>query len=115
MPALRIPSATYRLQFNQRFTFKQALEFVSYFHELGISDLYASPIMKSTSGSTHGYDVLDPCQLNPEIGSEEEFEQLVKALKEANMGLILDIVPNHMCIGGPDNKWWQDVLENGPS
>jgi len=115
MPVLRIPSATYRLQFNQRFTFKQALEFVSYFHELGISDFYASPIMKSTSGSTHGYDVLDSCQLNPEIGSEEDFEQLIKALKETNMGLLLDIVPNHMCIASPDNKWWQDVLENGPS
>lgn len=115
MPALRIPSATYRLQFNHHFTFKQALEFISYFHELGISDLYASPIMKSISGSTHGYDVLDPCQLNPEIGSEEEFEQLIKAIKDVNMGLILDIVPNHMCIASPDNKWWQDVLENGPS
>lgn len=115
MPALRIPSATYRLQFNHRFTFKQALEFVSYFHELGISDLYASPIMKSISGSMHGYDVLDPCQLNPEIGSEEDFERFVKALKEAHMGFVLDIVPNHMCIAGPDNKWWQDVLENGPS
>lgn len=115
MSALRIPSATYRLQFNHRFTLKQALEFVSYFHELGISDLYASPIMKSTSGSTHGYDILDPCQLNPEIGSEEDLEQLIKALKERGMGLILDIVPNHMSIADPDNKWWQDVLENGPS
>jgi (1->4)-alpha-D-glucan 1-alpha-D-glucosylmutase len=115
MAALRIPTATYRLQFNQRFTFKQALDFISYFHELGISDLYASPIMKATPGSSHGYDVLDCCQLNPEIGTEEEFGQLVKALQELKMGFILDTVPNHMCISEPSNKWWQDVLENGPS
>ncbi len=113
--ALRIPSATYRLQFNQRFSFKQALEFIPYFHELGITDLYASPLAKSTPGSTHGYDVLDCCQLNPEIGTEEELGQMVKALQELDMGLLLDIVPNHMCISESSNKWWQDVLENGPS
>lgn len=113
--ALRLPSATYRLQFNHRFTFKQALEFVSYFHELGISDIYASPIMKASSGSLHGYDVLDTNQLNPEVGTEEELGQLVNALKESGMGLILDIVPNHMCIADSGNRWWQDVLENGPS
>lgn len=115
MTNLRIPSATYRLQFNQRFTFKQALEFISYFHELGISDLYASPIMKSPSGSSHGYDVLDCSQVNPEIGTEEEFGQMATALQQLNMGLLLDTVPNHMSIAGSDNKWWQDVLENGPS
>lgn len=111
----RIPSSTYRLQFNQKFTFKQALELVTYFRDLGISDLYASPIMKSMSGSIHGYDVLNPCQLNPEIGSEEEFEQLAKALHESQMGFLLDIVPNHMSIASSENKWWQDVLENGSS
>lgn len=115
MPSLRIPISTYRLQFNHCFTFKQALACIAYFHELGISDLYASPIMKATPGSLHGYDVLDPCQLNPEIGNEEVLEELVKALKESGMGLILDIVPNHTNISSADNKWWQDVLENGPS
>ena len=114
MASLRIPSATYRLQFNHLFTFKQALNCLSYFQELGISDLYSSPIMKSVVGSLHGYDVLDCCALNPEIGTEEEFGQMAKALQELKMGLILDTVPNHMCISEPSNKWWQDVLENGP-
>ncbi len=114
-PSLRIPCSTYRLQFNSLFTFKQALSLVSYFHELGISDLYASPLMKSKPGSSHGYDVLDCNQLNPEVGSEEEFEKWVTALQKKQMGLILDIVPNHMSIAGGRNKWWQEVLENGPS
>ncbi len=113
--ALRIPSATYRLQFNQRFTFKQAFEFIHYFHELGISDLYASPIMRSASGSTHGYDVLDCCQLNPEVGNEEDLSQMIQKLQDLEMGFIVDFVPNHMSIGDSTNKWWQDVLENGPS
>lgn len=115
MSALRIPIATYRLQFNHHFTFKQALEFVSYFQELGISDFYASPIMKAMPGSVHGYDGLDPNQLNPEIGNEEDFGLLIKGLKECGMGFILDIVVNHMSIASASNKWWQDVLENGPS
>jgi (1->4)-alpha-D-glucan 1-alpha-D-glucosylmutase len=114
MAALRLPSATYRLQFNQRFTFKQALDIIPYLHALGISDLYASPIMKATMGSTHGYDVLDCCQVNPEIGNEEELSQLSQRLQEMGMGFLLDTVPNHMSIADPCNKWWQDVLENGP-
>jgi (1->4)-alpha-D-glucan 1-alpha-D-glucosylmutase len=115
MAALCLPSVTYRLQLNHRFTFKQALDFVSYFYELGISDLYASPLTKSMLGSLHGYDVVDCCQLNPEIGTEEEFVQLAQAHRTLDMGLLLDTVPNHMCIAGSLNKWWQDVLENGPS
>ncbi|WP_068470827.1 malto-oligosyltrehalose synthase [Candidatus Protochlamydia phocaeensis] len=114
MAGLCIPTATYRLQFNQRFTFKQALEFVPYFNELGISTLYASPITKSRAGSLHGYDVLDSNQINPEIGTEEDLQQLVDALHQRGMGLVIDIVPNHMCIAD-ENKWWNDVLENGPS
>jgi (1->4)-alpha-D-glucan 1-alpha-D-glucosylmutase len=114
MSILRIPLATYRLQFNHIFTFKQALEFISYFNELGITDLYASPLMKSVAGSMHGYDIVDCCQLNPEIGTEEEFSQMIQALQTYSMGLLLDIVPNHMCISDSNNKWWQDVLENGP-
>lgn len=114
MGMLHIPRATYRLQFNRYFTFKQALELVQYFRELGISDLYASPIFKSKPGSLHGYDILDSNQINPEIGSEEELQQLAEKLRRNGMGLIIDIVPNHMCIAN-GNKWWNDVLENGPS
>lgn len=112
---LRIPAATYRLQFNSGFRFSDAGEIVSYLHRLGISDIYASPYFKASAGSLHGYDVLDHNSLNPEIGTEEEFEALVGKLKKNGMGQILDIVPNHMCIEGQGNTFWTDVLENGPS
>jgi (1->4)-alpha-D-glucan 1-alpha-D-glucosylmutase len=112
MSSLRIPIATYRLQFNERFRFEDARALVSYLHRLGITDLYASPILKARKGSTHGYDITDPSQLNPELGTEEEFETLVQELKGYGMGLLLDIVPNHMAIS-PENPWWADVLENG--
>ena len=112
---LRIPAATYRLQFNSGFRFSDAREIVSYLHCLGISDIYASPYFKSSVGSLHGYDVLDQNSLNPEIGTEDEFKALVGELKKNHMGQILDIVPNHMCIEGQGNAFWMDVLENGPS
>ncbi len=115
MTHLRIPVASYRVQFNDHFTFNQALELVDYFYELGISDLYASPIMKAQQGSIHGYDILDHGQINPEIGTEEELGRLMMALQQRDMGFILDIVPNHMCIAEAANRWWNDVLENGPS
>lgn len=115
MPELRIPLATYRLQFNHLFSFKQAQEILDYLNELGITDLYASPLMKSRRGSLHGYDVLDPSQLNPEIGSEADLKKMAEQIKESQMGLLLDIVPNHTSIGDSGNKWWEDVLENGPS
>jgi (1->4)-alpha-D-glucan 1-alpha-D-glucosylmutase len=114
MAALRIPSATYRLQFNRDFRFADARALVPYLHELGISDLYASPIFKARPGSAHGYDITDPTQLNPELGSEEDFEELVAELKRHDMGLVLDIVPNHMA-ATVDNPWWADVLEHGRS
>src|SRR5947209_13040887 len=107
----RIPTATYRLQFNSSFTFKQAEEMVDYLHALGISDCYASPILKARSGSTHGYDIIDYTQFNPELGTEEEFIEFAKRLKEKGMGLLLDIVPNHMCVANDSNIWWNDVLE----
>ncbi|HXF59976.1 MAG TPA: malto-oligosyltrehalose synthase, partial [Caldilineaceae bacterium] len=113
--ARRIPCATYRLQFNGAFTFEDATAIVAYLDALGISDLYASPIFVARAGSTHGYDVCDPTQLNPTLGGEAAFERLVAALHERNMGLLLDIVPNHMGINDPCNAWWWDVLENGPS
>jgi (1->4)-alpha-D-glucan 1-alpha-D-glucosylmutase len=109
---MRIPVATYRFQFNRDFRFTDALKLVDYLHELGITDVYASPITKARPGSVHGYDVTDPTQLNPEIGTPEEFEQFAQALKSRGMGLLLDIVPNHMA-ASLDNPWWFDVLEKG--
>jgi (1->4)-alpha-D-glucan 1-alpha-D-glucosylmutase len=112
---LRIPVSTYRLQFNSHFRFSDAGEIVPYLHTLGISDIYASPYFKARTGSLHGYDILDQNSLNPEIGSEGEYDALVGELKRWGMGQILDIVPNHMCIEGQGNAFWMDVLENGPS
>jgi (1->4)-alpha-D-glucan 1-alpha-D-glucosylmutase len=111
----RIPTATYRLQFNAHFRFNDAREIVPYLHRLGISDIYASPYFKASTGSLHGYDILDQNTLNPEIGTEDEYESLVGELKSFAMGQILDIVPNHMCIEGQGNAFWMDLLENGPS
>jgi (1->4)-alpha-D-glucan 1-alpha-D-glucosylmutase len=108
----RIPNATYRLQFSDKFTFRDALELVPYLHALGVSDCYASPIFKAREGSTHGYDIVGYGHLNPALGSDEDFAALADALHEHGMGLLIDIVPNHMGIG-PDNAWWMDVLENG--
>ncbi|HTS69812.1 MAG TPA: malto-oligosyltrehalose synthase [Terriglobia bacterium] len=113
MPTLRIPLATYRLQFNAQFGFKHARALVGYFNHLGVTDLYSSPLLQARLGSLHGYDVTDPSRLNTEIGSELEFETLGAALKERRMGLLLDIVPNHMA-SGSENPWWMDVLEDGP-
>jgi (1->4)-alpha-D-glucan 1-alpha-D-glucosylmutase len=111
----RIPAATYRLQFNRQFTFRQATAIVPYLAALGISHVYASPYLRARPGSMHGYDIIDHNQLNPEIGTPEEFEEFVDALHRHDMGQILDIVPNHMGVMGSDNAWWLDVLENGES
>ncbi len=89
-----------------------ALRILDYLHELGITDIYASPLMKARSGSPHGYDVTDPTRLNPEIGTPEEFDEFSLALQARGMGLVLDIVPNHMA-ASIDNPWWSDVLEKG--
>lgn len=113
MTQARIPLSTYRLQFNRDFTFAQAAELVPYLAALGISHCYASPYLRARPGSTHGYDIIDHNRLNPEIGSEEDFERFVAALREHGMGQILDVVPNHMGVMGSDNAWWLDVLENG--
>jgi (1->4)-alpha-D-glucan 1-alpha-D-glucosylmutase len=115
VPPTRIPSATYRLQFNRSFTFDDATELVAYLDELGISDIYASPFLMARPGSTHGYDVTDHTRFNPEIGDEASFTRLSEELRLRNMGMIADVVPNHMCISHPSNRWWWDVLENGPS
>ena len=110
----RIPSATYRLQFNHTFTFRDASRVVPYLHALGITDCYASSLLKAVPGSMHGYDLVDPDSLNPELGTLEEFQAFTAALKNCDMGLLLDVVPNHMGIRSMDNHWWWDVLEHGP-
>ncbi|EJM33868.1 malto-oligosyltrehalose synthase [Pseudomonas sp. GM24] len=105
--------ATLRLQFHKGFTLEQAVPLVPYFARLGISHIYASPLLAARAGSMHGYDVVDPTQVNPELGGEAALRRLVSALREHNMGLILDIVSNHMAVGGSDNPWWLDLLEWG--
>ncbi|GFO67660.1 maltooligosyl trehalose synthase [Geomonas limicola] len=115
LPQPRIPSATYRLQFNAQFTFDQAREIVGYLHELGISDLYASSYLQAKPGSIHGYDVVNQTLLNREVGDETSYQALMDELTRHGMGHILDFVPNHMCVESEENLWWMDVLENGPS
>ena len=88
---------------------------VSYLHDLGITDCYTSPFLMAHPGSMHGYDVTDHTRFNPEIGSEEQFTEFAERLRQRGMGLLVDVVPNHMCITHPSNLWWWDVLENGPS
>lgn len=111
---MKIPTATYRLQFTSQFTFEMAKTIISYLSELGISDIYASPILKAQSGSTHGYDVVDPNQINPELGGQEEFEKIIEVVQEKQLGWIQDIVPNHMAFSS-QNPLLVDVLENGPN
>jgi (1->4)-alpha-D-glucan 1-alpha-D-glucosylmutase len=112
MPPI-IPLATYRLQFTKDFGFDDAAVLVPYLKELGISHLYASPFLKARPGSTHGYDIVDHDRLNPELAGEEAFQRLSEKLKQYDISLILDFVPNHMGVGRADNAWWLDVLEWG--
>lgn len=105
--------ATLRLQFHKGFTLEDAVPLVPYFARLGISHIYASPLLRARAGSMHGYDVVDPTRVNPELGGEAALRSLVSALHEQNMGLILDVVSNHMAVGGSDNPWWLDLLEWG--
>jgi (1->4)-alpha-D-glucan 1-alpha-D-glucosylmutase len=113
MVSTRIPLATYRLQFNKNFTFNDAAGILDYLRELGITEIYASPILTSRRGSGHGYDVTNPNRLDPDLGTEKDFEVFVSELEKRGMGLLLDIVPNHMAASS-ENPWWMDVLENGP-
>src|SRR5579871_5500308 len=110
---LRVPAATYRIQFSAAFRFADAIRILDYLHGLGISHLYASPVLASRKGSNHGYDVADPTKIDPELGGEQDFVALQAALEERGMNLLLDIVPNHMAAGS-ENRWWMDVLEFGP-
>jgi (1->4)-alpha-D-glucan 1-alpha-D-glucosylmutase len=113
MAGFRVPTATYRLQFHHGFRFIAAQALVPYLHDLGISDLYASPFFKARQRSLHGYSVTNPLEINPELGSRVSLRALTKVLKSRDMGLLLDIVPNHMALSH-NNPWWLDVLENGP-
>jgi (1->4)-alpha-D-glucan 1-alpha-D-glucosylmutase len=107
------PRATYRLQFHKDFTFDDAVKIVPYLAKLGVSHVYSSPIQTAAAGSTHGYDIVDHSTINPELGGEDGFRRLSEALKEHGLKLLLDIVPNHMGVGGQDNGWWLSVLEWG--
>lgn len=106
-------TATVRLQLHSDFTLDDAVPLVPYFARLGVSHLYASPILKARAGSRHGYDVVDPSCVNPQLGGEAALERLVAALRQHGMGLILDTVSNHMAVGGADNPWWQSLLAWG--
>ena len=109
----QIPTATYRLQLNPHFTFRDAAAVVPYLSELGISHFYASPYRRARPGSMHGYDIIDHSSINPELGTPDDYEGFVSELHRHGMRQILDIVPNHMGVMGSDNAWWLDVLENG--
>jgi (1->4)-alpha-D-glucan 1-alpha-D-glucosylmutase len=110
-----IPIATYRLQLTADFDFDAAAAVVPYLKALGITHLYASPFLKARKGSTHGYDIVDHTQFNPELGGEAGFKRLNMALRQHDLGLILDFVPNHVGVHFADNPWWLDVLEWGPT
>jgi (1->4)-alpha-D-glucan 1-alpha-D-glucosylmutase len=111
----RIPLATYRLQLNRLLTLRDAAGLVPYLDALGISDLYTSPFFAARPGSLHGYDIVDHTRLNPEVGSDEDLDRLAAALRERGMAILMDVVPNHMCIATSANRLWNDVLENGRS
>src|SRR5579862_1431287 len=107
-------AATYRLQLHSGFTFDAAAEVAAYLSELGVTHLYCSPCLQAETGTTHGYDVVDPSRLDVDLGGADGFQRLVRRLAEAGVGILLDIVPNHMAVDGRANMWWWDVLENGP-
>jgi (1->4)-alpha-D-glucan 1-alpha-D-glucosylmutase len=109
----RIPLATYRLQLRKEFPLEAASATVPYLRMLGVSDLYLSPVYAAREGSVHGYDVIDHGRLNPELGDARALRQLLDQVEGAGMGVLLDVVPNHMCVVGDGNRLWMDVLENG--
>src|SRR6059036_892444 len=114
-PHPRIPTCTYRLQFNRWFTFSDAREIVPYLHALGVSDVYASPYFQANPESLHGYDIADHNRLNTAIGPRKDYDAWIAQLQAHGMGQVLDFVPNHVGISDERNAWWMDVLENGPS
>lgn len=111
----RRPVTTYRLQFNRSFGFADARDLVPYLAELGVTECYCSPYLKANPGSRHGYDICEHGSLNPELGSEADYESFCTTLQAHGLGHIVDFVPNHMAADPRSNPWWRDVLENGPS
>jgi (1->4)-alpha-D-glucan 1-alpha-D-glucosylmutase len=105
--------SSYRVQLSRAFGFAAARAVVPYLADLGVSHLYTSPILRARSGSTHGYDVVDPTQVAPELGGEEGLVELVAALRAAGMGLVVDLVPNHMA-ATDESPWWVETLRRGP-
>jgi (1->4)-alpha-D-glucan 1-alpha-D-glucosylmutase len=112
-PVSARPRATMRLQLHKGFTFADAKSLIPYLVDLGISHIYSSPILTARAGSIHGYDVVDPTSVNPELGGEPGLRNFVSALRASELGLIVDIVPNHMAVGGADNPWWIELLRHG--
>lgn len=111
----RVPRATYRLQLHKDFGFEDAVRILPYLQRLGVSHVYCSPISRARPGSLHGYDVVAHDEVNPELGGEAGLQRFIEALRAHDLGLLLDMVPNHMGVWGDDNAWWSDVLENGPA
>src|SRR5260370_2602958 len=109
------PRGTYRLQFHKGFGFGDAADLAPYLARLGISHVYASPYLKARPGSTHGYDIVDHGQFNPELGDESAFRDMVTAFRHSGLGQVLHFVPNHMCVGGAANPSLIDRLEWGPA
>src|SRR4029079_14160219 len=107
-----IPASSYRLQFGSHLRFEDARRLVPYLEGIGITDCYASPLLKSSTGSEHGYDICDHHSLNEALGSNEAFDALACDLRQRDMGLILDFVPNHMGLDPSANRWWHDVLQH---
>lgn len=115
-PDLRsAPGCTYRVQLNSAFRFSDAAAVVPYLAELGVTHMYCSPVLQAAPGSAHGYDVVDPGRISDELGGRDGLNTLSGALAGAGLGMVVDVVPNHMATAGRDNPWWWDVLENGPS
>jgi len=111
----RVPVTTYRFQLTPTFTFDHAAEVVPYLARLGVTEVYFSPIFRAKPGSTHGYDVCDFGELNPELGGAEGFARLHAILQSHGMGLVQDFVPNHMAVEPVLNPWWRSMLEHGPA
>ncbi|RYG65601.1 hypothetical protein EON77_18340, partial [bacterium] len=112
-PSTRAPLSTYRLQLHKDFPFAEATRVLDYLRDLGATDVYCSPVLAAEPGSTHGYNMVDPRRINPELGGREAFDAFARELAARGMGTVLDIVPNHMGIGSDENRLWMDVLENG--
>jgi (1->4)-alpha-D-glucan 1-alpha-D-glucosylmutase len=115
LPSPSIPNSTYRLQLCGHLTFDAARRLTDYLADLGVGAAYLSPFFRARAGSTHGYDVVDHGVLDPSLGDEKSFRAMAESIRKHGLGLVVDIVPNHMGIDDPHNGWWQDVLENGPA